>query len=416
VAQARTKLGSRGGGAAPGDGSGRPRMTSLPPTAPASQGAGKGRLRILVVNWLDRENPRAGGAELHLHEAFGRLSARGHRVTVLASGWPGCAPTAMLDGMEVHRAGGRETFSWAAPRYHRRFLADRGFDVVVEDLNKVPLFTPWWAGAPVLLLVHHLFGNTAFQAASAPVALATVLLERTIPRVYHGRPVVTVSESTRDDLARRGLVPSRVDVVPNGIDLDHFTPGPEQDRYDGPTLVFVGRLNRYKGVDLVIRALAELAERGRAPRFLVAGSGEERDRLERLAERLGVADRVSLLGYVTEERKLELFRRSWIHVLASEKEGWGLSVLEAAGCATPTIASDAPGLREAVVNGRTGVLVPHGDVGALAGAIDRMLSDPEGRHALGREARRHAERFTWDACADGIACALHRVVAHARLG
>jgi len=391
-------------------------MTPLPSTAPASQGPGVEGLRILVVNWLDRQNPRAGGAELHLHEAFGRLAARGHRVTALVSGWPGCAPTTVLDGIEVHRTGGRETFSWAAPHYHRRFLADQAFDVVVEDLNKVPLFTPCWAGAPVLLLVHHLFGHTAFHAASTPVAVATVLLERTIPRVYHGRPVVTVSESTRDDLARRGLVSSRVDVVPNGIDLGHFAPGPEGERYQEPTLVFVGRLNRYKGVDIVIRALAKLAERGRVPRLMVAGSGEERDRLEGLAEQLGVADRVSFLGYVTEERKLELFRRSWIHVLASEKEGWGLSVLEAAGCATPTVASDAPGLREAVVDGRTGVLVPHGDVGALAAAIDRMLSDPQGRRALGSEARRYAEGFTWDACADGIERALHRVVAHARLG
>ena len=101
-------------------------------------------MRVLVVNWLDRENPLSGGAETHLHEVFGRLTRRGHQVTALVSGWPGCAPCAVLDGIDVHRAGRRYTFSFAAPRYYRRHLASRGFDVVVEDLNKVPLFTPTW--------------------------------------------------------------------------------------------------------------------------------------------------------------------------------------------------------------------------------------------------------------------------------
>ena len=141
-------------------------------------------MNLLVLNWQDRLNPQAGGAETHLHEIFGRLAGRGHQVTLLVSGWAGAAARDEVDGMEVHRAGGRYTFSLAAPAYYRRRLRSSTFDVIVEDLNKVPLLSPLWAGPPVVLLVHHLFGITAFQEASPPLAAATWLLERPLGRVY----------------------------------------------------------------------------------------------------------------------------------------------------------------------------------------------------------------------------------------
>lgn len=368
-------------------------------------------LRILVVNWLDRENPKSGGAEVHLHETFGRLASRGHSVTALVSGWPGLAPRASLDGIDVHRAGSRNTFSLAGPRYFREHLGGQRFDVVVEDLNKVPVFTPWWSETPTVLLVHHLFGNTAFQAASTPVALATVLLERAIPRAYRYVPTISVSESTRDDLVMRGLDAAHIEVVPNGIDLDHHTPGPEGERFEEPTLVFLGRLNRYKRLDLVLRALVRLEHEGIRVRLLVAGSGPEREAWEQQAASLGIADRVEFLGFVPEAEKLHLLRRSWLHVLTSVKEGWGISNLEAGACGTPTVASDAPGLRESVVDGETGVLVPHGDVAALSTALAKLLTDPALRRRMGSAARRFAERYSWDATADGVERVLHRVVA-----
>lgn len=368
-------------------------------------------MRILVLNWLDRENPHSGGAEEHLHQTFGRLAARGHEVTALVSGWPGAAPRVELDGIDVHRAGSRYTFSIAGPRYFRRHLADRPYDVIVEDLNKVPLFTPWWSDRPLLLLTHHLFGFTAFQAASVPVALMTVLLERPIPSVYRGTPAIAVSESTRDDLVARGLRAEDIQVVPNGIDIERYAPDPAVPKAVAPTLLFLGRLKQYKRVDLVIEAVARLAERGVDVEFLVAGTGDRSEELHELAGLLGVSDRVRFLGYVTEEEKLDLMRRAWVHVLTSPKEGWGITNLEAGACGTPSVVSDAPGLRESVVHGETGLLVPHEDEGALVTALEELIGDPDRRAAMGRNARAFAERFTWDAAADALEARLRRVVA-----
>lgn len=359
-----------------------------------------GRLRILVVNWQDRLNPNAGGAEEHLHQIFGRLSRRGHRVTLLCSGWDSCEPCAEIDGIRVLRTGGRYSFNLSAPLNSGRLLRGERFDVVVEDLNKVPMLSPLWVPAPVhLLLVHHLFGTTAFREANLGLATATWLFERIIPAVYRGLPCVAVSESTRDDLAHRGLDPADIAVIRNGVELDDLRPATE--RFAKPTIVYLGRLKRYKRVDLVLKAVARLRERGVEVDTIVAGKGDARASLEDAVRDLGIADRVRFAGFVSEEQKGELLSRSWAHVLTSPKEGWGIVSMEASACGTPTVASDSPGLRETVRHGETGYVVPHGDVDATADALLRVM-EPRNRDKLGRAARSMAEEYSWEAIADAF--------------
>jgi glycosyltransferase involved in cell wall biosynthesis len=366
------------------------------------------------VNWQDRQNPRSGGAEIHLHEVFGRLAARGHEVTLLVSSWEGAAGRVRIDGMDVHRTGGRHTFPLMAPLYHRRHLAERSFDIVIEDLNKVPVLAPRWRRTPAVLLVHHLFGTTAFREASLPVAAVTWLMEQPLPLLYRSLPVQAVSESTARDLVRRGFQRSRIEVIENGVDLAFYTPQPQTPRFEQPTVLYLGRLRRYKRIDLIIRALARLRTDGIEARLIVAGRGEARDGLERLTRRLDLADRVQFAGFVTEEEKRELFRRSWVHALTSPKEGWGISNMEAAACGTATVASDAPGLRDSVRDGSTGFLTPHGDIDALADRFRTVLENPSLRDRLGMQARAFAELYSWDRSADRTEAHLGRVLAHAQ--
>jgi glycosyltransferase involved in cell wall biosynthesis len=365
-----------------------------------------------VVNWQDRQNPRSGGAEIHLHEVFGRLARRGHEVTLLVSSWAGAAPRTRLDGMEVHRVGGRHTFPLRVAGYYRRHLAGQ-FDVVIEDLNKVPVFTPFWAGVPVVLLVHHLFGRTAFEEAGLPVAGMTWLLERPLPLAYRRLPVQAVSESTAADLVARGFDRAAIEVIENGVDLDFYSPDPGVARFEEPTILYLGRLRKYKRVDLVLHALARLRDSGCAARLVVAGQGDQRAGLERLAGELALTQQVEFAGFVSEERKRELFRRAWVHVLASPKEGWGISNIEAAACGTATVASDSPGLRDSVRHEETGFLAPHGDSDALAGRLRLILQDPALRDRLGASARTFAERFSWERSADRTEDHLARVLARA---
>jgi glycosyltransferase involved in cell wall biosynthesis len=353
-------------------------------------------VRILAINWQDRLNPAAGGAEVHLHRVFGGLAARGHEVTLLTSGWPGSPPCQPLDGMEVHRTGSRHSFSLMAPLYYRRALRGHDFDVVVEDLNKVPLWTPAWVAPPLVLLVHHLFGGTSLRSAAPPVALATWLAERPLARAYARVPVQAVSRSTAEDLVARGFRRDRIRVIPNGVDARFFRPTDPPARTPEPTLAFVGRLQRYKRVDLIVRAVAFAKRLGVELRLRIAGTGPAEPGLRRLAGRLGVGGQVEFLGYVSADEKLRLLQSAWIHVLTSEKEGWGLSVMEAAACGTPTVGSSSPGLRDSVVSRRTGLLLPHGDWVDLGSQLVDLVRDPARLAEMGRAARARAEVYSWD--------------------
>ena len=354
-------------------------------------------MRILVVNWQDRENPLAGGAEIHLHEIFERLAARGHEVTLLCGGWPGCPPVVTLGGIQVHRVGTRQTFALKAWMYWRHHLVNQAFDVIVEDINKAPLYTPHWgATAQIVAVVPHLFGATVFQELPLPLAAAVWLSERPLPYAYRDVAFEAISESTADDLVGRGIQRERVRVIYPGVRADKYTPLAGA-RAAVPTFAYIGRLKRYKGVDLVMRAFARVSN----PNAIleIAGAGDYRGALESLARSLDLGGRVRFLGFVSEDEKLALLRRSWGVALASPKEGWGLTNVEAAACGTPVVASNSPGIRESVRNGETGYLVPHGDLDALAGAMNRLANSREGVEAMGLRARAFAESFTWEKAA-----------------
>jgi glycosyltransferase involved in cell wall biosynthesis len=275
-------------------------------------------------------------------------------------------------------------------------IAPTAPDVLVEDINKLPLFTTRWGAPRVLALVPHLFGGTVFQEAPVPIAAAVWLAERPLAYAYRGVPFEAISDSTADDLVHRGIPRSAIRVIYPGVYADRFTPTP-QIRAADPSFVYLGRLKRYKGVDIVIRAFARVKD-PRA-RLEIAGTGDYRPALERLVESLDLRSRVAFLGFVTEEQKLSLLRRAWALAFASPKEGWGMTNLEAAACGTPVIASNSPGLRESVVDGSTGMLVPHGDVAAMAAAMERVASSPELVRSMGERGRTFAEGFTWDRAA-----------------
>jgi glycosyltransferase involved in cell wall biosynthesis len=369
-------------------------------------------VRLLLVNWQCRENPLAGGAEIHLHEIFGRLAARGHSVTLLCGGWPGCAPTAVLDGIDVVRVGTRYTFPFLARAAYRSRFATQPFDLLVEDVNKIPLATTRWGGPPVVALVPHLFGGTAFQELAAPLAAAVWLAERPLGRVYRGAPFQAISVSTAEDLAARGIPRDSVAVIYPGIDTVGYTPRPDV-RAAEPVFAYLGRLKRYKGVHHVVRAFAAL--RHPSATLEIAGAGDYRPVLERLAASLDLGERVRFLGRISEAEKRSLLRRAWALLLASPKEGWGITNLEAAASGTPVVASNSPGIRESVRDGETGYLVPHGDIRAMTAAMERLAADPALVSRLGGQARGFAETFTWERAAEETERHLQQVLTSRRV-
>jgi glycosyltransferase involved in cell wall biosynthesis len=361
--------------------------------APAATGR-----RLLAVNFRDPAHPEAGGAELHLEEILLEAVRRGFHVTWLASGFPGGAPEGEHRGMRVVRRGSWWNFNWIVPRVLSREFSDPAPDLVIEDINKVPCFTRWWTPAPVSVIIPHLFGSTAFQEAPWPVALYVVLLERLIPRAYRGCRFVVISESTRDDLVLRGIPRERITVVHCGMNHEAYRPDPAVRKTAHPSILFIGRLRRYKGVDWLFRVLPRVRQRLPGARLVVIGDGPDRARLESESRTLGVSDAVEMLGFVPQAEKARRLRESWVLVQPSPKEGWGLTVIEAGACGTAVVAADSPGLRDSVRRDVTGLLVPFGDEAGLAGALLRVLEDPELRGRLASAGIEWAARFDWTTC------------------
>ncbi len=357
-------------------------------------------MNLLLVNWQDRKNPHAGGAEVHLFEIFSRLAARGHRVRLVCSGWQGCAARESVDGIEVERTGSRTTFTLRGRGAFRRALRAERPDVVIEDINKIPLFLAGLTDRPFGVIVPHLFGGTVFQEASLPAATLVWLAERPIPWAYRRAGFQAISESTRDDLVARGVPVERIRVIYPGIDSTALAPDPSLPRISPPTFLYVGRLRRYKGVEIAIRALGQARASRSDLRLDIAGSGDDRARLEGVVRSLGLEDAVRFLGFVSEVEKIRLLRTAWGNLFPSAKEGWGITNVEAAACGTPSLASDSPGLRDSVRHGETGYLVPHGDAGALAARMVELAADPALVSRLGAQARQFAERLTWARAAE----------------
>ena len=368
-------------------------------------------MNILMVNWQDLENPQAGGAEIHLFEIFKRLAGAGHRVRLVCSGWKGAPPNARIDGIEVDRVGRRHSFALRGRGAVRRAIRKERPEVVVEDINKLPLFLPSLTNLPFCALVPHLFGETAFQEAPWPMAAAVWLAERPLASAYRRAAFHAISESTRDDLVARGVAADRIRVIHPGVDSVRFSPSPAEPRSGEPRFLYLGRLKRYKGIGLAIEALA-VARRTRPDlRLDIAGTGDYRAELGRLAVQLDQEPAVTFHGLVSEAGKVSLLRGAWANLFPSPKEGWGITVVEAAACGTPSIASDSPGLRDSVRHMETGYLVPHGDVNALAARMLEFAGDSALVARLGGGARRFAERLTWERSAAETERHLHDIIA-----
>ena len=365
-------------------------------------------MKILVVNWQDWTHPQAGGAEIHLRETFRRLADRGHRVDLLCVAHRDAPREERLDGINVIRRGrSRTTFNFTVPRVWRSALSRNGYDVVVDDMNKVPFYTPLYVEPPVVALVHHLFGSTIFQETNPLFGAYLLLSEQPIASVYRGCPFIAVSRSTAADLEHRGIDRASITVIPNGIppipdevELLALPKDPE------PLFLYLGRLKRYKRVELLLEAFARIEPDLPGARLVIAGDGDHRVALERDARARGIAGSVEFPGWIGEEEKWRLLRRAWAVGYTSPKEGWGFSSIEAQRVGTIAIVSDAPGLRDTVVDGVTGRVVPHGDVAALADALLAAAGNPAERGRMEARAIERARTFTWDAAADATEAVL----------
>lgn len=352
---------------------------------------------LLVINWQDIRHPLAGGAEVHGHEIFRRLAERGYTVVQLSCAFPGAPERELKDGILIQRAGNRNLFNYIVPRRSLELCREFRVDLVIENINKIPFFTPLYIHRPILVLVHHLFGRAIYHAVSPHYGTYVLAAEQLIPLIYRHTPFAVVSESTRSELKRIGIL-GPLDLMPNGNDLPEWQ---ELNPPDTPPVIgYFGRVERYKHVDHLLKALPRIRAAVPGTELRIIGDGFHRRNLEQLVRRMTLDKAVTFTGRVTEVDKWKEISRLYLGVCSSVKEGWGLSAMELAACGVPVVASDVPGLRETVRDKETGLLYPFGDIDALTCKIVSLLESPDLRNRMGRRASAWASRRSWDTAAD----------------
>lgn len=365
---------------------------------------------VLLLNWRDTGNPEGGGSEVYVERIAGELVARGHRATVLCAAYAGAlAEEKNTDGVTFLRRGGRRgvyvraALCYLAGAIGFGRLRRRGLGrptTIVDVGNGIPFLSKVYARVPVIALVHHVHRE------QWPVVMGRLeakfgwwVESRLAVWVYRKCRYVTVSEATRNELTTLGVDAERITVVYNGTPQ---LPRQPVDRSDTPSLLVLGRLVPHKRVEVALRAVAQLTDRLPTLTLTVAGNGWWEPHLRELAAELGIAERVRFAGFVSEREKQRLLAEAWVALMPSLKEGWGLTIVEAASQGTPTVAfASAGGVTEALVDGKTGLLAD--DEAHFIELVGELLTEDERRNEMGAAAELHAASFTWEASGERFA-------------
>jgi glycosyltransferase involved in cell wall biosynthesis len=361
-------------------------------------------VHVLSLSWRYVGHPAAGGAEVVTHEVLRRLVAAGHEVTAFTASHPGAEQQGELDGVRIVRAGGQATVHLSAWRWLRRRTGD--YDRVIDQINTIPFMTPLYVPAGKRFFFIHQLAREYWwretRGALRAVAPIGYLVEPLYLRLYRRTQGLTVSESTRSDLAKLGV--RHVTVVPQALSTEPLDSLPGKP--DGPLrLLIAGRVTPAKFVEEGIRAFAELRRRGRSAVLDVVGGGDERyrARLEREVAEQGL-DGVRFHGRVSEDKKHELMAEAHVHVFTSHREGWGLVVSEAAAMGTPSVGYDVPGVRDSIAD--PSLLAPCGDHRALAGLAELLWADRDHYEEIRRRAWERARAMAPGETAEAFAKAL----------
>ena len=335
-------------------------------------------MKILIINWQCIKNPFGGGAEVHLHEIFKRIAAIGNDVTLFCSKYDGSSEDEIIDGIKVFRKGSRRFFNFQVKKMYDKKFRHEQYDIIIDDINKIPFYTPGYVKEPLLAISHHFFGKSIYRETNIFNGSYVYLSEKLVDIIYKYTPFVVVSQSTLNAITPE-LFPMAVGA-----------------KYEYPTVSYFGRLKKYKSVDHLVKAFSIVQKVIPEAQLHFLGRGDYRPYLEKLTVKLGIKTSTKFFGFISEEEKIKYLTHSHCVVNTSIKEGWGITNIEANACGTPVISANVPGLRDSVLNGESGILYDYGNIQQLAEFIIKVLKDNDFRQELSEGAVRWANTFSWD--------------------
>ena len=342
-------------------------------------------MRILILNWKDRKNPLAGGAEIVTEELLKRLAKNGHQATLLTSQFKRCQAQEIVDGYEIIRVGGRWAVYWQAHKYYKRYLQGK-FDLVIDEINTIPFFAKFYAKEKNILFIHQLCREIWFYQIFFPLSLIGYLAEPIYLWLLRDRKVITVSESTRNDLLKYGFKKENIHIISEGIEIEPLKELPPMGeiKEENPTILFLGAIRKMKRPDEAIKAFEIAREDIKNLKLWIAGKGDSSyfKKIMRLVENSQYKKDIIYFGKVDKEKKTELLQKVHLLCVTSVKEGWGLIVTEANSQGTPAIVYNVDGLRDSVKDNETGLICQKNTPENLAENMVKLWQDQEKYNTL----------------------------------
>lgn len=350
-------------------------------------------MRILILNWRDVRHPLAGGAEISTHEHAKRWVKAGHQVTQLSSSITGGKSSEILDGVSIIRMGNHYTVHLRAFIHYFLHLRDK-VDLVIDEFHFIPFFTPLYCRKKKIAFIHETAEEVWFKNHFFPINFIGYFLEPLFFYLYRNIHFITVSDSTKNDLIKFGIKKEYIYIIYNGI----VSIRSAEKKEKSPTMICLGRLAEDKGTKDAILAFFEVQKAFPDSSLWIVGKEEKcgmEDYIRKLTKKLSIEKKVIFFGFVQEKEKYDLLKRAWILINPSVKEGWGLTVIEAASQGTPGIAYDVSGLRDSIQDDKTGLLVKEKKPEKLAEKIILLLRNKPWYDKLSKQSFEWSKKFVW---------------------
>jgi glycosyltransferase involved in cell wall biosynthesis len=353
-------------------------------------------MKILILNWRDLDDPKAGGAELLTHEVAKRLVEMGHQVVQHNSFYQGARKKEIKDGVEIVRHGNYlTTYFYSSLEV---LLHGREYDVIIEEVHGIPYFAPFLTSTKVVTLALEIAKGHWSLVFPFPINLIGYLTEKAYFLFYRLRrvPFLTISPSSKRALMDEGIKEDQITIIPMGLTVT--LPSSLPDKAEIPTIIFLGRLSPVKGIEDAIKAFIKICESVSQAQMWIVGSGDQSfvEKLKKLVIELGVEKKVKFWGFVSESEKFQLLAQAHLLVVPSKNEGWGLIVPEAGRVGTPAIVYNVPGLRDVVIDGRNGLVAELNSPENLAELAIKLLKDKSLYRKVAEGAEKISEQMNWD--------------------
>jgi glycosyltransferase involved in cell wall biosynthesis len=354
-------------------------------------------MNITWFSWKDINHPYAGGAEMVSWNIMQRLAKDGHKVRLITARYKGSSEHEIIDKVEIFRSGGRLSVYPKALRLFRSEMKNWP-DLIIDEMNTLPFGAAFYSRKKSLLLTYQLARKVWLYQARFPLSVIGFVLEPLYLLILslRYRAVLTESESTRRDLTRYGFSAKNIHVFRVGVELEPLESLGKKQGMD--SVLILGAMRPMKRTLSAVRGFELARDKNPALGLTIAGdkSGSYAVKVMRYIEKSRHTGSIKVLGRVSPEQRIDLMRQASVILAVSIKEGWGLIVTEANSQGTPAIAFDSDGLRDSIVDGKTGLLVKPGDEEALGNAVNDLLGDEKAYYVLRENAWQNSKQYTFD--------------------